>query len=79
MKSHITILMILTTTACIAGPVKTPSPVKSSVIAAANLKKAEEEGAVLSQAQINALVDQGKVKEAMKAFFAREAKKEKRK
>jgi hypothetical protein len=71
-----TLLTLLTflTAAVLAGPVKTPGMEKPRLVAEAAMKKAEKAGTVLTQAQIDALVDQGKTKEAMKAFFAREAK-----
>lgn len=69
----LTVLTVLTATA-MAGPVRTPGVDKPALVTEATMKDAETAGTVLTQAQIDALVDQGKTKEALKAFFAREAK-----
>jgi hypothetical protein len=75
MRSTIIILAVITVAlATSAGPVKTENPNKPDLIAESELAKAEAAGTILTEAQIGALVDQNKVKEALKAMLAREAK-----
>ena len=71
-----TLLTVLTlwTAAAVAGPVRTAGVNKPALVADAAIRKAEKAGTVSTQAQIDALLTAGKTKEALAAFFGREAK-----
>jgi hypothetical protein len=67
------LIFLLLVTPLLAGEsMRTPAAADKAV--SNELSKAETSGAILTHAQIEALVDQNKLKEALKAFFARETK-----
>ena len=57
----------------VADPVRTEGLGKPAILADAEIRKAEKKGTVSTQAQIDALLAQGKTKEALAAFFKRDA------
>lgn len=70
----IAFILCFVSAVALAGPVRTAGILKPDLVAVSQMVKAEKAGTVLTTAQIEALVDSGKTKEAMKAQFARETK-----
>lgn len=66
------VILILLAGAAVAAPVRTPSPAKAVVLADAEMRAKEKSGAVLTLAQIEALIEANKTKEALRALMARQ-------
>ncbi|MFO7535718.1 MAG: hypothetical protein R6X19_08565 [Kiritimatiellia bacterium] len=74
MRAMAILALFMAAATIMAGPFKTPSPNKSEFAVDRALAAAEKSGAIMTQSQIDSLLEQGKTKEALKAYFGREAK-----